>query len=81
MPLPDSAMPEVDAVSAEFALVCREKLECNSAATVQLNTALKELIKTAKVYRKSVVPGGSEVHFGYLAHAVTELEYILKESD
>ena len=81
MPNQDSVMPEVDALTAEFALICSTKREVNSAAAVQLNTALQELIKVSKMYRSSVVPGGSEVHFGFLAHAVAELESILIECD
>ena len=74
-------MPEVDALTAEFALLCSTKREVNSAAAVQLNTALQELIKASKMYRSSVVPGGSEVHFGHLAVAINELELIVSNTD
>ena len=77
-----SAMhPELDSLSAEFASISNAKIEANCESTHRLNYILQELVIVARAYRTSVVPGGSEVHFGHLAMAINELELIVSNTD
>ena len=62
--------PELDSLSAEFASISNAKIEANCESTHRLNYILEELVNVAREYRTSVVPGGSEVHFGHLAMAI-----------
>ena len=73
--------PEIDSVSAEFAVLCSTKVQRNSEASIHLNRVLQELIEASRAYRVSVVPGGSECHFGILAQAINELELIVESAD
>ena len=73
--------PELDSLSAEFASISNAKIEANCESTHRLNYILKELVDAARAYRTSVVPGGSEVHFGHLAMAINELELIVSNTD
>ena len=73
--------PEIDSLSAEFASISNAKIEANCESTHRLNYILEELVNVAREYRTSVVPGGSEVHFGHLAMAINELELIVSNTD
>ena len=73
--------PETDSLSAEFAALCSTKVQLNSEAAFRLNRVLHELIEASRAYRSSVVPGGSECHFGILAQAINELELIVESAD
>ena len=73
--------PELDSLSAEFASISNAKIEANCESTHRLNYILEELVNVAREYRTSVVPGGSEVHFGHLAMANNELELIVSNTD
>ena len=73
--------PELDSLSAEFASISNAKIEANCESTHRLNYILEELVNVAREYRTSVVPGGSEVHFGHLAMAINELELIVSNTD
>ncbi|QNI48863.1 hypothetical protein SynA1560_02214 [Synechococcus sp. A15-60] len=73
--------PETDSLSAEFAVFCSTKVQRNSEAAVHLNRVLQELIEASRAYRSSVIPGGSECHFGILAQAINELELVVNSAD
>ena len=73
--------PELDSLSAEFASISNAKIQANCESAACLNYILQELVDVARAYRTSVVPGGSEVHFGHLAVAINELELIVSNTD
>ena len=73
--------PEIDSLAAEFASISNAKIEANCESTHRLNYILEELVNVAREYRTSVVPGGSEVHFGHLAMAINELELIVSNTN
>ena len=73
--------PELDSLSAEFASISNAKIQANCESAACLNYILQELVDVARAYRTSMVPGGSEVHFGHLAVAINELELIVQNTD
>ena len=77
----DEMAPQADALSAEFALLCATQRVRNAAAAGELTDLLRDVVDASRAYRAARIPGGEEIDFGVLAHALNELELVLRSAE